>query len=564
MSFFKKLLLSISLVLLASGSVFAQRKLNARPTNSGGPLIFEQAAYDVQSYDITARVDPKNQSFSGTTIINARIVIPTNTIAIDLDTPFEISDISFQNNGKFESLKHERKNDKVFIRFPMSKQTGDQLSLQISYSGKPRVAPNPPWVGGFMWKKTADGSDWIANANQNDGADLWFPCKDHPSDEADSVSLHITVPEELYVASVGKLQKIVSNPDKTKTYNWFMSNGINNYNVVLNIAPYTVIEQNYKSIAGETFPIRFFALPEDVEKAKDIVAQTAKFLKFFEKYLGPYPYRAEKLGIAQTPHLGMEHSTIIAYGNNYKNNADGFDGLMLHELGHEWWGNLVTASDWRDMWIHEGFQSFMDVLYLEETKGKEAYFASMKKRIGGLRNKQPIAPRESKFTYQIYFAEPDYLNSDGDIYSKGALVLHSLRFLIGDDAFFRALHRMAYPEKELESYTDGRQNRLVTTDDFKQIAEEESKMDLDWFFEVYLRQPVLPRLNVEQVENEQGRMSVNLKWETPGDLPFNMPVEIKIDNEIKRVKFTENFGRLPIERGQELTVDPNGWVLKTQ
>ncbi|MCB1023127.1 MAG: hypothetical protein KDB79_01970 [Acidobacteria bacterium] len=187
----------------------------------------------------------------------------------------------------------------------------------------------------------------------------------------------------------------------------------------------------------------------------------------------------------------------------------------------------------------------------------------MKRRVGGLRNKQPIAPREPKFTYQIYFAEPDYLNSDGDIYSKGALVLHSLRYLIGDEAFFRALHRMAYPTKQLEAYTDGRQNRLVTTDDFKQIAEEESKMDLDWFFEVYLRQPVLPELEYEQVEGTGG-MSVNFKWVTPNNLPFPMPIEVKIGEETKRVKVTGNFGWSPIQKGQELSVDPDGWILKSR
>ncbi|MCB1023126.1 MAG: M1 family metallopeptidase, partial [Acidobacteria bacterium] len=368
----KKFPFSIGLILVVFGFAYGQRVLNARPTNSGGPLIFQQAAYDVKSYDITARIYSASQTISGTTVINARIVIPTNAVAIDLDTPYEISDLLLEVAGKYESVDHERKGDKIFVQFPFTKQAGETMTLKISYSGKPRVAPNPPWVGGFMWKKTANGSDWIANANQNDGADLWFPCKDHPSDEPDSVNLHITVPEDLYVASVGTLKNVVSNSDKTKTYNWAMSNGINNYNIVLNIAPYKIIEQSFKSISGVTFPVRFYALPEDAEKAKDIVAQTVKFLRFYEKFLGPYPYRAEKLGIAQTPHLGMEHSTIIAYGNNFKNNADGFDGLMLHELGHEWWGNLVTASDWRDMWIHEGFESFMDVLYLEETKGRDA------------------------------------------------------------------------------------------------------------------------------------------------------------------------------------------------
>ncbi len=551
-------------VLLSTTAIFAQRELGARPTSSGGPLIYEQAAYDVQQYDITAQVFPDEQKIIGETLIASAIVSPTIWFVFDLDTPYKILSVSLFENEEFVELKFKRKDGKIWASLPRTMQPGEAAVVKVAYEGKPRIAPNPPWVGGFMWEKTADGSHWIVNANQNDGADLWFPVKDHPSDEANQVELHITVPENLYVASVGKLGKTDQNQDDTKTYHWKMESSINNYNIVVNIAPYKIVEQNYKSIDGTVFPIRFYALPESAGKAKDIVNQTAKFLAFYEKFLGPYPYRSEKLGIAETPHLGMEHSTIIAYGNKFKNGPNGFDTLMLHELGHEWWGNLVTASDWRDFWIHEGFQSYMDTLYLEQTKGQEAYLLAMRNRMKNTRNKQAVAPRESKMAFQVYMAEPDYVKSDGDIYGKGASVLHTLRYLIGDEAFFRALRRMAYPTKKIEAMKDGSQSRFVTTDDFKNVAEKESKMDLDWFFEMYLRQPFLPRLNVEQVENNQGRMSVNLKWETPNGMPFNMPVEVKIGDDIRRISFEKNFAVMPIQKGQEMTVDPNGWVLKAR
>ena len=239
--------------------------------------MYEQAAYDVQSYDITARVFPDKKAIRGTTIINANIISPTNWFVFDLDTPYEVSEVSYKDGGTFKPISHKRNKYKIWAKFPITKQTGENISIKISYSGKPRIAPNPPWVGGFMWKKTADGSDWIVNANQNDGADIWFPIKDHPSDEANEVSLHITVPENLFVASVGKLQKVDKNVDKTKTFHWKMSQSINNYNVVLNIAPYKIIEQDYKSIDGTTFPIKFYALPESVEKAKSIVDETVNF-----------------------------------------------------------------------------------------------------------------------------------------------------------------------------------------------------------------------------------------------------------------------------------------------
>jgi aminopeptidase N len=537
--------------------VTAQPPHPIHPTPSGGVLMYEQAAYDVQSYDITAQVFPAEQKISGETLINVNIISPTNWFVFDLDTPYEISGLSFFKDNKFISLKYKRDGGKIRAKFPLTMQTGENTTVRVQYAGKPRIAPNPPWIGGFMWRKTADGSDWIVNANQNDGADLWYPIKDHPSDEPNSVELHITVPENLYVASVGKLQKIENNPDKTKTFHWKMSNGINNYNVVLNIAPYKIIEQNYKSIAGETFPIKFYALPESVEKAKDIVDQTAKFLKFYEKYLGPYPYRSEKLGIAETPHLGMEHSTIIAYGNNFKKDGSGFDWLMLHELGHEWWGNLVTASDWRDLWIHEGFQAYMDSLFVEETMGREAYLKAMNGRTAGLKNKLPVAPREPKAAYQIYYLPPDYKISNGDIYGKGALILHTLRYLIGDEAFFKGLRRMAYPDKKMETYTDGRQNRFVTTDDVKQIFEEESKMDLDWFFEVYLRQPELPRLVQASTEDK-----TTISWEVPNNLNFPMPVEVEINGVAKRISMKD--GRAEIKLGTETSAffDKDGWILK--
>jgi aminopeptidase N len=554
-----KKILPISILLILTTSLFGQVPKPVRPTPSGGFLIYEQAAYDVHSYDITAEVFPSEQEITGATMITAQIVSPTNWFVFDLDTTFTISAVSFFENETFIPMSFKRQDEKIWAKFPMTRQTGDVILVRVEYAGKPRVAPNPPWVGGFMWKKTADGSDWIVNAQQNDGGDLWYPIKDHPSDEPKEVELHITVPENLYVASVGTLQKTEADKEnKTRTYHWKMSNSINNYNVVLNIAPYKIVEQNYKSIDGTTFPIKFYALPESEAKAKDIVDQTAKFLKFYEKYLGPYPYRAEKLGIAETPHLGMEHSTIIAYGNKFKNNADGFDFLMLHELGHEWWGNMVTASDWRDMWIHEGFQSFMDSLYVEEIKGRESYLSSMRGRAKNLKNKQAVAPREPRFAYQIYYLAPDYTQSDGDIYSKGALILHTLRYLIGDEAFFKGLRRMAYPTKEMESYTDGRQNRFATTDDVMAIFEEESKMELDWFFEVYLRQPELPKLITETQGDD-----LIINWKTPNNLPFPMPIDIEIDGKTTRVR--NNGDKTIVTSGAKgFAVDPNGWILKAE
>ncbi|MBK9214570.1 MAG: M1 family metallopeptidase [Chloracidobacterium sp.] len=549
--------IALAVILLLAMQAFGQREHGVRPTETGGPLMFEQAAFDVQNYEISVSADPRTKLVSGTTVMTARTVIPTNVIVLDLDTPYAISKLT----DGVKDLRYERKGGKVWIWFPMTKQVGDTIKTSISYSGTPRVAPNPPWIGGFIWTKTPSGADWISIALQGDGADLLFPCKDHPSDKPATVSMRITVPDPLYATAPGKLVNIKKNRDHTSTYNWRMTNPISNYSVVFNAAPYKVVKDSYRSIDGTVIPIFFYVLPEDADKAAGLIAEQKKYLKYYEHYLGPYPFRSQKVGISETPHLGMEHSTNIAYGNHFKYDADGTDFLLLHEFGHEYWANLVTASDWRDFWIHEGFQSYMDALYQEYLHGKDAYM----KRIAAsrFRNKRPVAPREPKIAYQVYMAEPDYTSLDFDIAGKGAYFLHTLRYLIGDKAFFNALRHMAYPDKAHESYTDGRQVRLVTTDDFLTTAEKDSGMKLDWLFEVYLRQPNLPKLVTAIPADCVRDCKMLLSWDTPNNMPFPMPIDVLLNGKTQRVEMPGGKGSVTYS-GAPPKVDPDGWVLKAQ
>ncbi|MGH9908236.1 MAG: M1 family metallopeptidase, partial [Pyrinomonadaceae bacterium] len=458
--------LVIALLLAVGLSIgHAQRRPDARQASSGGPLMPEQAAYDVKSYDLNLLINPTAQSIKGELTAHALIVHPIDWFVLDLDHALAVDSVALIDRERKteEKLDFKRQDGHLWIAFPNTKQPGDNIRVRVSYGGKPRIAPRPPWVGGFVWSKTLSGEPWVGVACQGEGADLWFPVKDHPSDKPETTSLHFTVPQPLVAASNGKLQSVVNNRDGTQTFNWFVSSPISNYNITLNVAPYQTVEDSYKSLSGENVPIMFWVLPPDYDKATVLVKHIKDYLRFFEEYLGPFPFRSEKIGIAHTRYLGMEHQTIIAYGNNFRYDANGFDWLMFHELGHEWWGNLVTANDWRDFWIHEGFQSFMDTLYFEKLHGKEAYFQGMTDRMKRLRNMQPVAPRESRTTKQMYWAAPDYLTADQDIYDKGAVILHTLRYLIGDKAFFTALRRMAYPNSQMEKITNGRQVRFATT-----------------------------------------------------------------------------------------------------
>lgn len=543
----KKLIL-FTLFLLTNTVLFSQIDVY----DSGGPLMPEQAAYDVTHYDLSIQVFPDKRSIEGTVIVTANIMDPIKSLVLDLDPLLEVKGVEEINEGKNKQRSFERKGGKVWIDLSTTRKKGQSLQVAVHYGGQPREAPNPPWNGGFQWESTASGAPWIATSCQTNGADLWWPVKDHVSDEPNTMDLHIRVPESLYVATNGKLEKIEKQTDGTRTFHWHLNNPINVYNVALNIAPYRIIESKMKSVAGDKFPVYFYVLPEDYDKGKKLMKQVIEHLEFYEKYLGPYPFRSDKYGVAQTPHLGMEHQTIIAYGAGFSNSRMtggtdwGFDGLHHHELGHEWWGNLVTNADWKDMWIHEGFCTYMQAVYMEELEGKEGYHRYMN-NMRGFGNELAIAPKEVQSAQEIYKAP---------IYSKGAWVLHNLRYVMGDEAFFTSLRRFCYPDPEMEKVTDGSQTRFVDTQDFIELCEKTSGKDLDWFFEVYVRQPALPKLTSGVLDGQ-----LTLKWETPVSVDFPMPVEVKINGQLRKYEVPENGVRIPVKKGARVEVDPDNWIL---
>ena len=535
-----------------------QRRRATEDLTSGRPMPPEQACYDVSHYAIDVQVDPKARAIRGSATITARVTAPTRAVVLDLDDRLKVDKVTRTEEGALTIRPFRQAKGEIRVETG-ELAPGAELCLTVYYEGEPREAPMAPWDGGFVWATTKDGSPWIATANQMQGADLWWPCKDQPDDEADSVDIRVTVPEPLVCASNGKLVEVRPGPPGQRTFVWRVSTPINSYGIALNIAPYETISRDYTSVAGDTFPVTYWVLPENLEKGKVLFEDILRQMKVLEELFGPYPFRADKYGVAETPHLGMEHQTIIAYGNNYKMDLwgedRGYDELHLHEFAHEWWANLVTCANWKDFWIHESFATYAQALYAERVKGESAYFTEMREQMS-FANKAAIAPASPKSTADMYFGDREG-SPGGDIYFKGSWVLHSLRWLVGDEAFFRALRRMAYPDPALEKTTDGSACRFASYEEILAIAERETGQELDWFFELYLRQPELPVLTWKQKGKD-----LLLEWKSPTGAPFPMPVEVQLGTEFVRVECPDGKGRVEIGKHSFFQVDPRDRVLR--
>ncbi len=514
---------------------------------SGGVLRPTQAAYDVTHYRLQLTVDDAERTIDGTLTMTAKVLAAIEAVDLDLDAALTVHGATV---GGVEA-KVVRDGGRFDVQLPEPAKVGAEVVVAVRYGGKPRVAPMPPWRGGFTWSKTKSGAPWIATSCQGEGADLWWPCKDHPSDECDSMDLVITVREDLFCATNGKLVKIDAG-EKTRTFHWHVSTPINNYGVALNIAPYVQLEHDYESVDGTKMKVLFWVLPESEAKGKAALPHFVAHLNWFERTYGPYPFRGDKYGIVETPHLGMEHQTIIAYGNRFQLDADGYDWLHHHELAHEWWANLVTCRDWKDMWIHEGIGTYTQALYLEELRGKDAYHAQIAEWRRSLSNRRAIAPRESQNSQQIYFGG----GGGNDLYNKGAVVMHTLRWVLGDEKFTLAMRRMAYPDPALEKTTDGSACRSTDSDEFRAIVEKHGGMPLQWFCDVYLHEGPLPRLHAEEKDG-----ALHLRWEAPKGLPFPMPVPVEIGGETKRIEMPDGTAVVPLD-GKTFRVDPQQWVLR--
>jgi aminopeptidase N len=538
-------LASLLLLAVLGAPASAQRR-----GSSGGPMAPEQAAYDVRFYELALTVDPADSSIAGSNVIYADVTAPLSVFVVDLDTVFAVPEVLVDS----VAVTHERRGGQLWITLPREYRAGESLTVEVVYGGRPRAVP-PGGFDGFIWARTESNHSWITVSCELFGADLWWPTKDHLADEPDSMALHIRVPQPLFVAANGRLRGSFRDPDGWTEYDWFVSTPINNYGVSLNIAPYREITASYPSIGGDSVAVSFWVLPENLRQARRALPEFLDHMRHMEELAGPYPFRADKYGIAETPYLGMEHQTIIAYGAGYRDDAMagidwGFDGLHQHELAHEWYGNQVTPRAWQDLWLNEGFAQYAQPLYAESRLGEEKARDLLTIYRRFLANRRPVAPREVLTSVQAY---------TNDIYFKGALVLHSLRYLVGDDAFFAILRRWTYPEPPAPGERGSCRCRSVTTDELVALASEVAQRELDWFFEVYVRQAELPRLAVERADS-----ALTLRWDVPAGLPFAMPVDVAIDDEVRRVELPDGHARIAVGPDAAIAIDPNGWVLRSE
>jgi aminopeptidase N len=476
---------------------------------SGGKLKPEQAIMDVRHYTISLNVDFNQKSIDGYTTIDVIMAQPTKVLVFDLLDSLGVSQVLVNNKKQPFVYK-----DKLITVNLNDELPAGKASVKVIYGGKPHVARRPPWDDGFIWTRDSTGHPWMAITAEGTGGKLYFPCKDHPSDEPnEGVDMFITVPKDLVVAGPGLLQKVTKKGDKA-TFHWKTNYTINNYSILFNVGDFAIISRTYTTVDGNKIPLQFYVLKEHEAKAEHHLDIFEKTIHEQEKYFGEYPWAKEKIAICETPHLGMEHQTMNAYGNKFhytKIGGEDYDGLMHHEFGHEWWGNKVTAKDWADYWIHEGICTFGDALYVREFEGEAAYnkyFLNASFRFG---NKIPIVIGKDIDEEAAY---------NPDIYGKGAFFMHTIRYVIGDSLFFPTLKKFVTSPK----YT---YDNLVGTDDVEQFFSQESGRDLKPLFDLYLRSVNKLEVNIKQQPNNRYRVTFT-------NIAVPLPIDITTDAGTKR------------------------------
>jgi aminopeptidase N len=513
--------------------------------------------WDVLKYDIHVNFDIPDSTISGFNIIQFKPLKKGDVMQIDLQEPMVLDSIRYAFNGKWMNesykLKFTKDGNAYFLSLPNKKQGGKpdlNSTLMVYFHGKPRIARRPPWDGGLIWKKSADGSPWVSIACQGLGASVWYPCKDHQTDEPDSAEMHITCPDTLMAVGNGRFRGKNINGDGTATYNWAVTEPINNYNIIPYIGKYVHFNEVFKGEAGNV-DMDYWVLEENLQKAKEHFADARRMMKAFEHWFGPYPFLEDGYKLIDAPHLGMEHQSATAYGNKYLNGYLGrdmsgtgwglkWDFIIVHESGHEWFANNITSKDIADMWIHEGFTNYSETLFTDYWYGKQAgneYCIGTRK---GIRNDIPIIG-----AYNVN------QEGSGDMYPKSGNMLHSIRQVIDNDEKFRqilrGLNKVFY-------------HQTVTTQQVENYISKQSGIDFSKVFNQYLRTIQIPVL---QYKIEGNKVSYRYDSCVNG---FNLPLKVsfgKADKTEQWIKPTDKWQMIKMADWYDkktFEIDPNFYV----
>lgn len=518
-----KKILVLSFIICNFQLLSAQEKTTRKDSLQGG-LRPERICFDVLRYDLNIKINPEEKSVVGYNNITFKVINTTSKIQLDLFANMQIDSIVFNS----KKLNYKREFNAVFIDFPTTLIKGTETqNLTFYYSGKPIIAKNAPWDGGFVFTKDKQGKPWIGVACQGTGASLWYPVKDSQSDEPDfGATIKVAVPNGLMNVSNGRFMGSVplfENGIKNgyTRWDWEVKNPINTYSITVNIGDYVNIHENYKGL-----DLDYYVLRENETAARMHFEEVKPMMDCFQSKFGPYPFSDDGYKLVETPYLGMEHQSAVAYGNKYikgylGNDRSGtgigllFDYIIIHESGHEWFGNSITSKDIADMWIHEGFTCYTENVYVECQYGYEKgqqYVNGCKRNID---NSSPIIG-----TYGV--------NKEGstDMYEKGALFLNTLRHIVNNDEKWW---------KILLKYSETFRHKIINTETVVSFFNTETGMNLTPVFNQYLRHKNIPELLVSMDKKRH----LVLKWKT--DEPnFVMPVEVEINGKVTRILVSNN------------------------
>lgn len=476
-----------------------------------GSLRPERTCFDIWFYDLTVKILPETKSIEGCNQIYFRTTQITNKIQIDLADKFRINSITW----KGKELKYTRIFNAIFISFDENLSANENEMITIRYAGIPRVAPSPPWNGGFVWKKKR-GHWWVGVACEHLGASSWWPCKDHLTEKPDSMRINIQVPAGYQAISNGNLRSMHPIDKTYNNFEWFVSYPINSYGVTFYMGKFVNFNEVFTNPNG-SYNIDYYVLPHHLKKAKKYYNQTKDIVRVYEKLFGEYPYKKDGMAMVEAPYAGMEHQSAIAIGDEYGKydrrgyeNTD-YDYLVVHETAHEWWGNTVTMGDMADAWISEGFATYAEYLFMEERFGYEAYLTACSKNMLYIVNIWPIVgPRDVNDNSFI----------GNDIYHKGATMLNNLRCIIDNDSLFFALIKSFYNQYKF---------KIVTTSDFISFINITAGKDYTDFFIKFLYDIDPPVLQYEfTLKNDT--LVFSYKWTKVGK-NFTMPFSITIDDD---------------------------------